>query len=187
MNREIPGFYFGIRDSSSTCPYSTQLTNHSPPDKEKNRYFKIKSSATAAPSGAAYTTDNVRKRKAEAAVAAVAAKRQEMLKTHIRRAAVLDHPLVGARLLREFGVVNNEMPVESWTSGLRDKGAISFHDDHDDPDNPSAMALSSILVNGDDQRSGMGIVYAGMSWFRAQLRLATTLCKPLTMSGVTDG
>lgn len=141
-------------------PAPQRLTRYSlltiPPDKEKNRYFKIEPTANAAPSSAAYTTDNVRKRKAEAQVVTAAAKRLERFEGHIRRAAVLDHPHVGARLVREFGVVDSELPVKTWTRGLRDKGAVPISED------PDAPAIPCMLVNGDDKQSGMGVVYAGM-------------------------
>lgn len=56
--------------------------------------------------------------------------------------------------MREFGVLDPELPVQTWTSGLREKGEIPFSSDQNAP------ALSCMLVNGDDQQSGMGVVYA---------------------------
>lgn len=137
MDRPIPGFYY---------------------DQEKKRYFKITGSGHAGSASAAYNADNVKKRKIEEQKAERARKRQEKTKDLIKRASVLRNPITGGRLVREFGVVDRELPVESWTAGLRDKGGISFDMRRND-----RHIIKHMIVNGDDTRSGMGVVYASMS------------------------
>lgn len=70
--------------------------------------------------------------------------------------------------MREFGVVDPELPVESWTAGLRDKGEVSFLD----PRTEDGYTIPCLLINGDDQGSGMGVVYA-----RAHLFPPPTGCR----------
>lgn len=136
MDRPIPGFYY---------------------DKEKKRYFKIVGSGNAAPASAAYNADNVKKRKIEEQKADDARKRHDQTKHLIKRATVLRNTLAGGRLVREFGQVDPELPVDSWTSALRDKGGIDFLP-NSDPDD--WRPVTQMFINGDDASSGLGVVYA---------------------------
>ncbi|KAJ0124902.1 myocyte-specific enhancer factor 2d [Diaporthe amygdali] len=138
LPREIPGFYY---------------------DEEKKRYFKIESHPTA-PSNAAWAAGNVKKRKAEKAQAQQKRKRQEKLKGCIKRSSLLAHPLAGGRLAREFGVVDPELPVESWTAGLRQRGEVSFWPGQEQ--SPDAPNISCLLVEGGDEEAGLGMVYAAV-------------------------
>lgn len=136
MDRPIPGFYF---------------------DKEKQRYFKIVGSGNAAPASAAYNADNVKKRKIEEQKAQEARKRHDKTKHLIKRASVLHNTLAGRRMVREFGQVDPGLVVESWSSALRDRGGIDFSPDAEPDD---TRMVTQMLINGDDTRSGLGVVYA---------------------------
>jgi hypothetical protein len=60
--------------------------------------------------------------------------------------------------VREFGVVDPEVPVESWTAGLRQKGEVSFSPGREqDADAPS---ISCLLVEPGDEAAGLGMAYA---------------------------
>ncbi|KAG6360049.1 hypothetical protein INS49_011105 [Diaporthe citri] len=123
---------------------------------EKNRYFKIESHPTA-PANAEWAAGNVKKRKAKKVQAQEKRKRQERLKGCIKRSSLLAHPLVGGRLLREFGVVDPEMPVESWTAGLRQKGEVSFLPGQEQ--DPGAPSVSCLLVEGGIDRRQLQCSY----------------------------
>lgn len=62
--------------------------------------------------------------------------------------------------MREFGVVDPEMPVESWTAGLRQRGEVSFAPGNEQ--NPDASSISCLLVEGGDEAAGLGMAFAGM-------------------------
>lgn len=139
MDRPIPGFYY---------------------DPEKKRYFKIVGSGNGSPASATYNTDNVKKRKIEELKADDTRKRHDQTKDLIKRASVLRNPVTGGRLLREFGRADPELPVESWTSGLRDKGGIDFAPNAGPNDH---RMVTRMCIDGADTRSGLGVVYASTS------------------------
>lgn len=68
--------------------------------------------------------------------------------------------MVGGRLLREFGVVEQETPVESWTTGLRQKGEVSFLPGREQQ--PDAPSISCLLVEGGEEAAGLGMAYAAI-------------------------
>lgn len=103
---------------------------------------------------------NVKKRKAEKAKDELKRIKYEKLKYCVKRSSILGNPLAGGRLLREFGVVDPEMPVESWTAGLRQRGEVSFLPGQEL--NPDAPSISSLLVEGGDKADRLGLAYAGM-------------------------
>ncbi|KAI3398774.1 hypothetical protein diail_8641 [Diaporthe ilicicola] len=138
LPRDIPGFYY---------------------DEEKKRYFKIEPHPTA-PSDAAWAAGNVKKRKAEKAQAQQKRKRQDKLKACIKRSSLLAHPLTGGRLARELGVVDPELPVESWLAALCHKGEVSFWPGQEQ--NPDAPSISCLLVEGGDEADGLGMAYAAI-------------------------
>ncbi|KUI73832.1 hypothetical protein VM1G_09388 [Cytospora mali] len=124
---------------------------------EKKRYFKIEAGGTA-PNKAAWSAENVKKRKAKQQLAVQEQKRLEKTKNLIKRSSVLAHPQVGGRLLREFGVVDPELPVASWAAGLREKGGICFLPGQEWMED--ARNISCMLIDGEDEASGLGAVYA---------------------------
>lgn len=128
-----------------------------PTDEEKKRYFKIEAGRTA-PSSAAWSAENVKKRKAEKQIAVREQKRMEKTMGLIKRSGVLAHPQTGGRLTREFGIVDPELPVASWAAGLREKGGICFLPGQEWRED--ARNISCMIINGDDQASGLGTAYA---------------------------
>ncbi|ROW03991.1 hypothetical protein VSDG_00849 [Cytospora chrysosperma] len=124
---------------------------------EKKRYFKIEAGRTA-PSNAAWSAENVKKRKADKQLAVREQKRQEKTKGLIKRSGALAHPQTGGRLVREFGVVDPELPVASWAAGLREKGGICFLPGQEWRED--APNISCMLINGEDEASGLGAAYA---------------------------
>lgn len=143
----------------SPRPPSSPVSLTSSLDEEKKRYFKIDTHHTARPD-AEWAAGNVNKRKAKKVEAQQKRKREEKLKWCLKRSSLLSDPLTGGRLLREFGVVDPEMPVESWTAGLRQRGEVSFLPGQErDPDAPG---ISCLLVEGGDEAAGVGMVYAGV-------------------------
>ena len=168
--RELPGFYYGkyqLYQSLLAFPMlqqSTSLTRAA--DADKKRYFNIESNSTA-PSRAAWSAENVKKRKAEKDAATKERKRQEKTKNLIKRSSSLAHAQTGSRLAREFGVVDPDMLVENWTAGLREKGQICFLEDRNflgsrglTTDTPN---ISCMFVNGDDKESRLGTIYTSKS------------------------
>ncbi|ROW06556.1 hypothetical protein VMCG_04315 [Cytospora schulzeri] len=126
-------------------------------DEEKKRYFKIEAGRTA-PSSAAWSAENVKKRKAEKQLAVREQKRQEKTKGLIKRSGALAHPQTGGRLVREFGVVDPELPVAGWAAGLRERGSICFLPGQEWRED--ARDISCMLINGEDEASGLGAAYA---------------------------
>lgn len=122
-------------------------------DDAKNRYYKVESANTA-PASALYNAVNVKKRKLEDAARDKAHRRQELLATHIKPARVLGDPLTGARLMREMGVYDPELPPKSWLTALQSKGGVVFG-------SANGPSVDCMLINGQDAKSGMGVVYAG--------------------------
>lgn len=123
------------------------------PDDAKCRYYKIESGNTA-PAGAVYSAANVKKRMLEHAARDKTRKRQERLAAHLKPARVLGDVRTGARLMREIGVYDPELPAKSWISAMQRMGGIAFGT----ADGPS---IECMLINGHDAQSGMGVVYAG--------------------------
>lgn len=139
--------------------YAQVVLRCAPVDEEKQRYFKIESGSTA-PSTAAWSIDSVKKRKAEKELAKQEKKRQERTKDLIKRSPALAHPQTGGRLVREFGIIDPELPVESWAAGLRERGEVCLLQHRRSDDTPN---MSCMIINGDDEASGLGVVYASKS------------------------
>lgn len=76
-----------------------------------------------------------------------------MLATHLKPARVLSDPLTGARLMREIGLYDPELPTKNWLSALQAKGGIVFG-------TAGGPSVDCMLINGRDTVSGMGVVYA---------------------------
>ncbi|CAN8103787.1 unnamed protein product [Discula destructiva] len=141
MNRDIPGYWF--------CPL-------------KKKYFRIESSRTA-PADSFYNAANISKRKLQQEQADKARKRRELTKHHVKRAPILSDPMTGVRLLHELRTVYDpELPNKSWLTSLQHKGDVALG-------LPEAPSVDCMLVNGDDTKTGMAIVYAATHGAR-QLR-----------------
>ncbi|KAK4156682.1 plasma membrane ATPase [Chaetomidium leptoderma] len=142
MNREIPGFYY---------------------DSTKRKYFRIEDSRTA-PAQAAWASKNVKRRAAEEREEERKRERLGREAGRVKRARVMDVPLLGGLLARETGggVVGGGragemLLVRAWAGGLREKGSVdlwssSLRDDR--------HAISSMWVGGSDEPGELGVAFA---------------------------
>ncbi|KAH6622867.1 hypothetical protein F5144DRAFT_656663 [Chaetomium tenue] len=137
MHREIPGFYY---------------------DTTKRKYFRIEDARTA-PSGAAWSAPNVKRRAVEAKEDKARRERRRREKGRVRRARVLslrEGPLVGGLLGREAVgglVTGGEVVARAWAAGLKAKGSLSWLA-------PREGVVSAMWIRGSDVRSEMGLAYA---------------------------
>ncbi|KAI0181441.1 hypothetical protein GGR52DRAFT_583833 [Hypoxylon sp. FL1284] len=99
---EIPGYYW---------------------DEKKRRYFKVEKGGTA-PSDAAWSSDNVKKRKLEDAESVEALRKLNLNKNRIVRSRAVNDPLVGGFLARESGDTVRDLPAAAFARGLVNKGEI---------------------------------------------------------------
>ncbi|OAA71211.1 WD40 repeat-like-containing domain protein [Cordyceps fumosorosea ARSEF 2679] len=140
MPAEIPGYYF---------------------DPEKNKYFKIEHASTA-PRAAAWSADSVKRRRVAAESSAAADDRARLLRRHIRRwrqqGQLTGDTITRALLQRELGDKNadSEADVRAavWASGAVDKGSVSL------ARGTRSANMPCMYVNGDDTKTGLGVVYA---------------------------
>ncbi|KXH39350.1 hypothetical protein CNYM01_07720 [Colletotrichum nymphaeae SA-01] len=146
---QIPGYYY---------------------DEEKGKYFKIEKGASA-PQTAAWSADNVKRRKIQHREAEAVAARRERLKRHIVRSAALRAPLIGGVLDVELGVRREErarlrvdgafgvedVPAAAWARGLVDKGEVPFVPSFARQSFPN---IPCFYVGGDDEKTGLGVAYA---------------------------
>ncbi|KAI8159107.1 hypothetical protein K4K49_007726 [Colletotrichum sp. SAR 10_70] len=149
---QIPGFYY---------------------DEEKGKYFKIEKTQSA-PQNAAWSAESVKRRKVKHSEAEAVAARQERLKRHIVRSAVLRDPLLGGFLEAELGVVKrerkirsgggggssfgvNDVPAAAWARGLTDKGDVPFVPSFATGRFPN---IPCFWVSGHDDKTGLGVAYA---------------------------
>ncbi|KAI1117417.1 hypothetical protein F5Y14DRAFT_402524 [Nemania sp. NC0429] len=123
-------------------------------DPEKQRYFKIENNKTA-PTDAAWSSGNVKRRKLRDADAATALRHATLAKGRIRRARVLHEPLTGGFFAREYGAARADMHAACFAEGLRNKGCIPMRL----PGWPG-QPITSMYVSGHDYRTGMCTVYA---------------------------
>ncbi|KAI0154371.1 hypothetical protein GGR57DRAFT_466860 [Xylariaceae sp. FL1272] len=132
MNPSIPGYYY---------------------DPEKRRYFKVEKSKTA-PTTAAWSADNVKRRKLDDAEAAAALRRLDLTRNRIKRARVLNEPLTGGFFAREHGEVWDDLQPACFATGLKEKGSIplsapGFHGQ-----------VKHMYIDGQDDRTGMCTIWA---------------------------
>ncbi|KAI1745584.1 hypothetical protein F4680DRAFT_402719 [Xylaria scruposa] len=119
-------------------------------DAEKKRYFKVENSKTA-PTSAAWSSNNVKRRKVDDENAATALRHLNLAKSRIKRARVLHEPLTGGFFAREYGAMEDDMQAACFVDGLRNKGSI--------PISPG-MQVKRMCVTGSDYKTGMSTVFA---------------------------
>lgn len=130
-------------------------------DEEKKKYFKIEKSHTA-PSSAAWSSSNVKRRKHDDAQAAAAIKKLRIQAARVKRARVLQEPLTGGFLNRMFRAVDPyEVSYAAFAQGLRDKGRLNYPGEPASADDVEPN-LSCLYVNGSDEKTGLGVAYVGM-------------------------
>lgn len=104
-----------------------------------------------------------------------ARRRLKMREGRIRRSDLLSsQPLTGGRLIREFGVVDYELPIRSWAGGLRERGEISFSHGAHGVERQTSPNLPCFYVDGSDHKSGLGVAYASMASFRTPFLASCT-------------
>ncbi|KAI1083834.1 hypothetical protein F5B20DRAFT_525569 [Whalleya microplaca] len=131
---EIPGYYY---------------------DTEKRRYFKIEKNGTA-PNMAAWSLDNVKKRKLEDQEAVSAVRRMNLNKNRIVTASALNDPLMGGFIAREFGEVRPDVPAASFARGLVEKGKLPLVDARWN----SNTNVKHMYIAGNDHKTGICTTYA---------------------------
>lgn len=121
--REIPGFFY---------------------DTVKRKYFKIESSRTAPPSSR-WSSESVKRQKVEKQQAT----KQELIvarrKLLVRRSQVLQDPLLGGLLERNFGRHSRDLQVDSWARTLHPRGCLRLHQKQRSANNFPATIESSNL------------------------------------------
>ncbi|KAI1135301.1 hypothetical protein F5Y05DRAFT_395150 [Hypoxylon sp. FL0543] len=118
---EIPGYYY---------------------DAQKRRFFKVEHSQTA-PSNAAWSSDKVKKRKLEDEAAAAQLRRASLNRNRIARSRVLNVPLMGGFLAREYGQHIHDLRdirPASFAHGIVGRGQRNLHDW------PEPVNLKHVLV-----------------------------------------
>lgn len=115
---QIPGYYYGI----IPC-YSIEFDVNTNLDTEKKKYFKIQPNHTA-PSSAAYSASDVKRRKTRDEAAAAQHALQSRQKGRIRRSTVLEDPLLGGSLGRCQGRRATLDTTQIFGSGLIPQGAL---------------------------------------------------------------
>ncbi|KAI0449821.1 hypothetical protein F5B21DRAFT_508811 [Xylaria acuta] len=125
-------------------------------DPEKKRYFKVENSKTA-PTNAAWSSSNVKRRKLRDEDAATALRHLSIAKNRIKRARVLHEPLTGGFFAREYGAAKDDMQTACFAEGLRNKGCISLCHPGVDGDGWPAKHM---CVAAADYKTGLCPVYA---------------------------
>ncbi len=124
-------------------------------DEEKKKYFKIEKSNTA-PSGAAWSSDNVKKRRLEDEEAVKAIRHMTLDKCRITRASIFDHPITGGFLDREFGRLRPDVVQASFAQGLVDKGKLPLKDARW----TSTSNVNHMYIDGQDRNTDMCVAFA---------------------------
>jgi hypothetical protein len=129
-------------------------------DPDKKRYFRVERSHTA-PLQAAWSAENVKRRRFLDEQAELVRQRHELTSRHIKRAAVSREPLMGASMEREFGAGSSravaDIPSAAWAGGLLAKGEIPFVPSFSRSRYPN---MPCFFVGGDDVKTGLGVAYA---------------------------
>ncbi|KAL7623969.1 hypothetical protein AAE478_005526 [Parahypoxylon ruwenzoriense] len=124
-------------------------------DKEKKRYFKIEKRGTA-PSNAAWSSDNVKKRKLEDAEAAEALRQMSLNKNRITQSRAVTEPLMGGLFARECGNARPDLAAACFAQGLLEKGKLPLADARWASD----TNIKHMYVAGKDYKTGICTAYA---------------------------
>ncbi|KAI1506574.1 hypothetical protein F5X99DRAFT_8807 [Biscogniauxia marginata] len=134
MAANIPGYYY---------------------DPERRRYFKIEDSKTA-PSTAAWSSENVKKRRLEDETATAALRRMNLTKNRIARSKVLSEPLIGGFFAREYGDADRDVPAVCFARGLLEKGQLPLADARW----RTSSNVGHMYISGQDTKTGLCTAYA---------------------------
>ncbi|KAI0479079.1 hypothetical protein GGR56DRAFT_633394 [Xylariaceae sp. FL0804] len=139
MTPEIPGYYY---------------------DTSKGRYFKIEKTGTA-PRQAAWSSDNVKKRRLEDDEAAATQRHRNLTKSRITRSKALSNPLMGGFLARECGDEIRDVPAASFARGLLEKGQLPLADARW----RSNANVKHMYIGNQDHKTGLCTAYATVDEF----------------------
>jgi len=136
--RQIPGYYY---------------------DAAKGKYFKIEKTATA-PSSAAWSLENVKRRKVEDKQAALQRQQVVRNKDRVRRAPVLESPLTGDFLARELGGCGSrgrprDVVAGCFVDGLVEKGCLPLGDARWGGGGGMRRNVQHMYVDGQDRKTGI--------------------------------
>ena len=139
-------------------------------DTEKRKYFKIEKSHTA-PSAAAWSSDEVKRRKIQDRAGQAARQREYLVRNHIKRSGLARDIVTSGVLARELGegraaelgrgrAEDGDVGAAAWSAGVVEKGCIPFA-----PSFARARFanMSCFYVSGDDSKTGLGVAYASKS------------------------
>ncbi|RFU32659.1 hypothetical protein B7463_g3679, partial [Scytalidium lignicola] len=129
--RDIPGYYY---------------------DPEKNKYFKIQNS-NAAPATAPYSSENVKRRKVQDQEAKEVVLRLARRRRYLRKSKLLEDPLSGGFLAREYGHRRQGI-VESIFAGDLNKTVLDLNELPHDMIKNSAV---NFIVDQRTDRSGSAV------------------------------
>lgn len=174
MNREIPGYYFGVL-MFIVYSGSWKFSSLTGIDQEKKKYFKIEKTQTA-PSSVAWSSDAVKRRKVEDKVQKSAQRRAYLTRNHIKRHFLAKDAICSALLTREIGLPytaergrgrleDEDLGAAAWADGLVAKGDVPFAPSFARQRYPN---MPCFHVSGEDDKTGLGVAYASKSWDRIQ-------------------
>ncbi|KXJ96984.1 hypothetical protein Micbo1qcDRAFT_229762 [Microdochium bolleyi] len=138
--RQIPGYYY---------------------DADKGKYFKIERAGTA-PTSAAWSADNVKRRRLEDKAAAAHEHQVQRNKDRVRRATVLGHPLTGGFLARELGTVRLDVVPAGFAMGLVGKGGLPLADARWSGGGSAGVRrnVQHMYVDGQDVKTGVCVAFS---------------------------
>ncbi|XXG97136.1 Mitochondrial DNA replication protein yhm2 [Hypoxylon texense] len=133
---EIPGYYW---------------------DEKKRRYFKVEKGTTA-PGDAAWSSDNVKKRKLEDAASVEALRKLNLNKNRIVRSEAVNQPIMGGFFARECGETDLDLPAAAFAQGFVEKGKVPLANTAWG----SNTNVKHMFVAGKDHKNDICTVYASL-------------------------
>lgn len=108
-------------------------------DSEKKKYFKIQTSNTA-PATAPYSSENVKRRKVQDRESREVTLRLARRRRYVRKSKLLEAPLSGAFLAREYGQGQSDMAARIFARSLN-KTILDLDDVNSERDRNSAITF----------------------------------------------
>ncbi|KAI1760881.1 hypothetical protein GGR53DRAFT_59127 [Hypoxylon sp. FL1150] len=124
-------------------------------DEKKRRYFKVEKGGTA-PTDAAWSADNVKKRKLEDAASVDALRKLNLNKNRIVRSRAANQALMGGFFARECGDMDRDQPTAAFAHGLVERGMIPLAD----PAWRSNTNVKHMFVAGKGHKNDLCTAYA---------------------------
>ncbi|KAI1343992.1 hypothetical protein F5Y15DRAFT_368721 [Xylariaceae sp. FL0016] len=134
---DIPGYYF---------------------DPVTGRYYKIEKSGTA-PANAAWSADNVKKRRLQDKKSAAAVHRRNLTKKRVTRSEALKNPLIAGFLDRHIGHARPDLPAAAFASGMLEKGQMPLLDTRW---SSRSATVKHMYIGGQDLKTGLCTAWVSM-------------------------